>query len=215
MLNSPAVPIEPLVLIVPGSGDALGNQWQSLWKMKRPDCLCVDLDRWDQPHRNNWINVLNLAVRRADRPVTIVAQGLSCLIVAWWVEYERPAFGDPVVGALFIAPPDVDRPGLDPQMARLHSCPRQALPFPSFLIASDTGPDPANRTARVLAKDWGSVFVEAPVSGGNENLGLWSMGEQMLQKLLRNHRREQECGTPAARGHASTTGLADGTRSNF
>lgn len=190
MLNrhSSSLP-EPLVLIVPGSGDRIADQWESLWKMKRPDCLRLDLGRWEKPHRNNWINVLNLAVRRAERPVVLVAQGLSCPVVAWWAEYERPHRGDPVVGALFIAPPDVDRPGLDPQLARLHSCPRLTLPFPSYLIVGDDDPDAARRAALTLARDWGSGFVEAAVAGGDKALGLCSAGERTLQKLLRESRR--------------------------
>ena len=54
--------------------------------------------------------------------------------VAWWVEYEGPKFGDPAVGAIFISPPDVDRPGSDPRLARFGACSRETLPFPSYLV---------------------------------------------------------------------------------
>ena len=128
------------MLIVPGINDGGPQHWQSRWATKRGDCRRVDLGMCDHPYRNTWVNKLNLAIRRAHRPVVLVAHSLDCLAVAWWAQYEQPAFGDPVIGALLVAPPDVDRPGLDPRLARFGACPRTALPFPSFLAASHDDP---------------------------------------------------------------------------
>ncbi len=199
---------EPLVLLVPDSNDSGPDHWQTRWERERVDCRRVDLGMWDSPHRNTWVNKLNLAIRRADRPVVLVAHGLGCLAVAWWAEYERPAFGTPVAGALLVAPPDVDRPGLDPRLARFGSCPRQPLPFPSFLVAGPDDPHRQARTARGLSEDWGCRFVDADASrhvDAESALGDWPLGERLLGQLLHDHKLlvEGAGAVPAAAGPIS------------
>jgi len=193
---------EPLVLIVPGLNNSNPQHWQSRWESQRGDCRRVDLGMWDDPHRNTWVNKLNLAIHQADRPVVLVAHSLGCLAVAWWAEYEQPSYGNPVVGALLVAPPDVDRPGADPRLARFGACPRSPLPFPSFLAASQNDHYCALRTARMLAADWDAAFVFAGEVGhinADSGLGDWALGRDLLERLLRGHRSRQQ--RHAAPGH--------------
>lgn len=182
----------PLILIVPGLNNSNPQHWQSLWEQQREDCHRVDLGMWDDPRRNTWVTKLNLAIHRADRPVILVAHSLGCMAVAWWAEYEQPSHGNPVVGALLVAPPDVDRPGADPRLARFGSCPRQPLPFPAFLAASEDDHYCQLRTARMLARDWDARFVFAGSIGhinANSGIGEWAFGQSLLDTLLREHRQ--------------------------
>jgi hypothetical protein len=80
----------PLILTVPGLNNSGPEHWQSVWERQRPDCRRVDLGMWDKPHRNTWVNQLNLAIRQADRPVILAAHSLGCLAVAWWAQLEQP-----------------------------------------------------------------------------------------------------------------------------
>jgi predicted alpha/beta hydrolase family esterase len=185
---------EPLVLIVPGLNDSGPRHWQTLWEQQRRDCRRVDLGMWDNPHRNTWVNKLNLAIHRAERPVVLVAHSLGCLAVAWWAEYEKPSYGNPVIGALLVAPPDVDRPGSDHRIARFSACPRAELPFPSFLVASRNDPWCHRRTAWQLARDWGCRFADAGEVGhinAESDLGDWAFGRLLLDQLLRAPRAEE------------------------
>src|SRR5690606_9112786 len=182
---------DPLILIVPGLNNSNPDHWQSRWQDQRDDCHRVDLGMWENPHRNTWVNKLNLAIHRAGRPVILVAHSLGCLAVAWWAEYEKPEAGNPVVGALLAAPPDVDRPGADPRLSRFGFCPRNPLPFPSFLAASEDDHYCKLRTARMLARDWGSRFALAGAVGhinADSGLGDWPFGRLLLDQLLREHR---------------------------
>ena len=184
---------DPLILLVPGLHDSGPGHWQTLWETSRPDARRVELGMWDDPHRNTWVNQLNLAIHRANRPVVLVAHSLGCLAVAWWAEYEQPAHGVPVIGALLVAPPDVDRPGADPRLARFSACPRSALPFPSFLVASRDDPFCGPRSAYALARDWGSRFADAGAVGhinAESGLGEWEFGQALLRQILREQRRE-------------------------
>lgn len=184
--HSPRLP-EPLILIIPGLNDSGPEHWQSRWERERPNAARVDLGMWDNPHRNTWVNKLNLAIYRADRPVVLVAHSLGCLTVAWWAHYEQPSPDGPVIGALLVAPPDVDRPGLDPRLAGFGACPRAPLPFASTLVASRNDPYCTQRSAISLARDWGSRFADVGDSGHinvESGHGHWPEGERLLDQLI-------------------------------
>lgn len=202
---------DPLILIIPGLGNSNERHWQSHWEAQIPDAERVDLGMWDDPHRNTWVNKINLAVHRAGRPVILVAHSLGCHAAAWWAEYEQPAHGNPVVGALLVAPPDVERDGVDPRVGRFAPVPRRALPFPSFLAASENDPYCSLRVARGLASDWGSTFAYAGSVGhinAESRIGDWDFGLLLLGQLMREHRSRTRPGEDGGslRRHLSQRG---------
>jgi predicted alpha/beta hydrolase family esterase len=92
--NLPPAQDEPQVLILPGLNDSGPHHWQTAWLRELPYASRVELGMWDDPHRNTWVNQLNLAIHKAGRPVILVAHSLACHVVAWWNEYEQqPAMG--------------------------------------------------------------------------------------------------------------------------
>lgn len=199
---------DPLILLVPGDRSPGPRHWQSLWEAQCSDCRRVDLGMWDEPHRNTWVNKLNIAIHQADRPVILVAHGLGCLAVAWWAEYEQPSYANPVVGALFAAPPDVDRPGSDPRLAHFGACPRKPLPFPGFLTANRGDTFCSLRTAQRLASDWGCRFVFGDQADtGAQTAGDWLFGKKLLGRLLQEHRWEKESFRSP---HPATIGTGNG-----
>lgn len=191
----PSASREPLILIVPESAETGQNHWQTRWARHRGDCRRLELGMWDAPHRNTWINQLNLAIYRAAtdlrRPILLVGHGLGCLTIAWWAEYERPAPDGPVIGALLVAPPDPNRSGQDPRLAKFVATPRQPLPFPAYLVASANDPACTLRSAMELARDWDCRFAEAGAAGhidAASDLGDWALGQRLLGRLLNEHR---------------------------
>ena len=58
---------EPLILLVPGLNDSGPDHWQSRWERNHANAHRVDLGMWDDPHRNTWVNKLNLAIHRAGK----------------------------------------------------------------------------------------------------------------------------------------------------
>lgn len=178
---------DPLILTVPGLDNSGPAHWQSLWEREREDVARVELGSWDKPHRNNWVNKLNLAIRSAGRPVVLVAHSLGCHAVAWWAAMERPAYADPVVGALLVAPPEVDLAPMDTRLEAFGPAPKAPLPFPSILVASRDDPYIQFHRARRLAQFWGSRFGDAGVAGhvnANSGLGAWHFGQFLLGKLV-------------------------------
>lgn len=180
---------DPLILLIPGDDSPEARSWLRTWERHLPDSEAVDLGMWHDPHRNTWVNRINLAICRAERPVVLVAHRLACLAVAWWAEYEQPDFGDPVIGGLLVAPPDVNRPGLDPRLAKFGTVPRKRMPFASFVVASREDPLCNARTAYGLARDWDARFIDSSGEAGAKAGNLqWAFGERLLERLLREYR---------------------------
>ena len=178
---------QPAILLVPGLNNSGPLHWQSHWERDISDSQRVELGMWDNPNRNTWVNKLNLAIHRAGRPVILVAHSLGCHAITWWAEYERPLYGNPVAGALLVAPPDVEGDTVDPRLARFAPVPTGRLPFPSILAASSNDPYIDFGRAKRLARIWGSRLVDAgPVGHINADSGLadWNYGKYLLRHLL-------------------------------
>jgi predicted alpha/beta hydrolase family esterase len=182
----PSSATEPLILIVPGLCNSGPDHWQTAWEHDLPNCARVELGMWSNPNRNAWVNQLNLAIQRAGRPVILVAHSLGCHAVAWWNEYERPQAGGPVIGALLVAPPDVEDKQADQRLARFAPVMRNPLPFPSAVVASRDDPYVEFGRARRLARIWKSRFVDAGWLGhinAASGIGDWPFGKFLLRQL--------------------------------
>ena len=187
--------IRPVILTVPGLGNSGPGHWQTEWEARLPACRRVDLGLWEDPHRNTWVNKLNLAIQRAEGPVVLAAHSLGCLAVAWWAEYEQPgssraggpAEGAKVIGALLVAPPDVEDRPIDRRLTRFAPVPESALPFPSVLVASRNDPYLTMAQARRLARRWDARLADAGEVGhinAASGLGDWAFGRVLLNTLL-------------------------------
>jgi predicted alpha/beta hydrolase family esterase len=170
----------PAILAVPG--DPFFGPARAI--AERGGHSLVELGMWDAPHRNTWVNKLNLAIHRAGKPVVLVADKFACLAAIWWAEYEQPSYGHPVIGALLISPPDVDRPGSDERLARFGACPRQALPFPTYLIAGSNESPELKHSYRRLSVEWGARYLDASFAADGTE---WRAGHDLLDRLLREH----------------------------
>lgn len=174
------------ILIVPGLGGSGPQHWQTIWEQQLPRASKVDLGLWEEPHRNTWINNLNLAIKQAEQPVVLVAHSLGCLLVAWWARLEQTEWAKPVTAALLVAPPEVDFFPLDERVSRFAPTPTETLPFPSRLVASRNDPWMGFHTAQSLARRWGSTFVDAGSCGhinADSQLSDWRFGQEQLALL--------------------------------
>lgn len=177
----------PIVLTVPGLGNSGPSHWQTLWERTRKDTVRVELGLWSKPHRNSWIIKLDQAIRAANGPVILAAHSLGCLAVAWWAATIGQSWCKPVVGALLVAPADVNFRPLAAELADFAPSPINPLPFPSILVASEDDPWITPRAAQSLASSWGSHFINAGLAGhlnAASGLGEWKEGQTLLERLL-------------------------------
>jgi predicted alpha/beta hydrolase family esterase len=185
--------ILPDILIVPGLHNSGPGHWQTLWEARLPRARRVDLGLWDDPHRNTWVGKLALAIGRAERPVVLVAHSLGCHVVAWWAEYEaafnaavRAAELSCVIGALLVAPPDVEENPVDRRLTRFAPLPTSLLPFPAIVVASRNDPYAQICQVRRIAQRWGAKFVDGGAIGhanARSGIGEWNFGLGLLQQL--------------------------------
>ena len=175
----------PRVLLLPGWLDSGPGHWQTLWEEQHGDLRVQQAD-WQWPRRGDWMARLEEVLLEDERPALLAAHSLGCHLVAAWAAHSRHT--DRVVGALLVAPPDLDHPETPPQ---LHGwCPvvRQRLPFPSLVVYSDDDPfDPAGQ-ATALAAAWGARATSIGNRGhinGDSGLEDWADGRRQLIGLAR------------------------------
>ena len=173
------------ILIIPGYGNSGPGHWQSYWEANLRDAKRVDMPNWDFPHRTDWVEALDIAIRNANEvaPPVLVAHSLGCLAVVHWARsYQRP-----VHSALLVAPVDVERLDTLEVIKDFAPVPLFGLPFPSHVVASSNDPYTRIERARAFADAWASRFTDLgprghinPASGYGE----WPRGEAMLRDLM-------------------------------
>tara|TARA_Y100001951_G_scaffold105372_1_gene122592 strand:+ start:5582 stop:5806 length:225 start_codon:yes stop_codon:yes gene_type:complete len=70
------------VLILPGRGNSGDKHWQTFWQRQHPNYQRVLQREWDNPHIDDWVATLQLAISAGNSPVVLVAHSLSVALVA-------------------------------------------------------------------------------------------------------------------------------------
>lgn len=171
------------VLLVPGLGNSGPQHWQTKWA-ERYQYPRVEQHDWEQPVRADWVQALREAIQKTTGEVVLVAHSLGCSTVAHWAQqFPKGA----VVGALLVAPADVDRPDFPPEVTGFTPMPLLPLPFPSMVVASSNDDYVTLPRAADFAAAWGSFFVNVGAQGhlnSDSKLGDWPEGHELLMQLL-------------------------------
>lgn len=187
------MPSDRRILLLPGWQDSDPGHWQSRWQ-QHLGFERLQQDDWWWPRRGDWMARLDEALLADDRPAVsttqaptvLVAHSLGCQLVAHWAAHSRLTAR--VVAALLVAPPDVARADLPPQLQAWAPIPRGRLPFASIAVVSDDDPYCAVARGRQMAADWGCTRVDAGAAGHLNTatgLGDWPDGLALLDRLLR------------------------------
>lgn len=176
----------PVILTLPGLDSSGPRHWQSHWE-KLSGFSRVEFPDWSEPRLHRWVPALRRAVDEAPRPVLLVAHSLGCLALAWWASLHRGTIErGRVLGALLVAPPDVDRVDASARIRDFRPAPREKLPFPSILVASRNDPYADFAASEGLARAWGSELVDLGKAGhinAQAGLGEWSQGLEHVARL--------------------------------
>lgn len=174
------------VLIVPGLHGSGPEHWQSKWEALDARCTRVELPGWDTPQLSAWLAALDQAVKSQPEPVVLVAHSLGCMLVAHWA---RQTDSQNVLGALLVAPADVESPQHTPVCARgFAPIPLKQLPFPSIVVASRNDSYADFERTVLWAEQWGAQLVDVGEAGhinSESNLGCWPKGRALLSELVR------------------------------
>jgi len=173
----------PPVLILPGYQNSGPGHWQSLWQVERPEFHRVLQRDWVDTRRDEWVAGLDQAVRAAGAPVVVAAHSLGCVTVAHWAAGGRRE----IVGALLVAPPDVEHEWAADAVKNFAPIPLDPLPFPSIVVASTNDLYADIERAQQWALAWGSRFVSLEGAGhinSDAGYGLWPEGLALLDELI-------------------------------
>ena len=173
----------PRLLLLPGWQDSDPGHWQSRWEALH-GAQRVQQDDWWWPRRGDWMARLEDTLLAEERPAVLIAHSMGCQLVAAWASHSQHAAR--VQAALLVAPPDVERADMPPQLQAWAPIPRARLPFPSLAALSDDDPYCAIERGRMFASFWGSRIVELPGAGHVNTatgLGDWPDGWQLVEEL--------------------------------
>jgi uncharacterized protein len=174
-------------LTLPGWMNSDATHWQSQWEALH-GFERLQQDDWQWPRRGDWMARLEEALLLDQRPAVLIAHSLGCHLVAAWAAHTQHKAR--VKGAFLVAPPDLDRADLPPQLVNWQPAVSTSLPFASVLVASSNDTYCTPERAVQIARNWGSDCVAVGAQGhinGTSNLGAWHSGwtlfEAWLQKL--------------------------------
>ncbi len=172
------------ILIVPGYKNSGPDHWQSRWETRIKTARRVVQDEWSKPVVEDWTARMAEEVNKSTRPVVIVAHSLG---VATAVQ-AIPQFKNNVVAGFFVAPPDVSNPKIRPKhLMTFGPYPRDPLPFPSMVIASQNDEFSSFEQAEDIAGAWGSMFIDAGERGHIDDAaghGPWPEGSLTFAKFM-------------------------------
>ena len=177
--------METHLLILPGLGNSGDKHWQTFWHKKFKNSTRVVHDNWDEPVREKWLAKLNEEIAKLNQPTILVAHSLAVSLVLHWAEKYS---SENIIGALLVAPADVDSPQHTPECIRNFSpIPIYKLPFPSIVVASENDPYASFERKKYFAENWGSDFVNIGQQGhinSDSDLKYWEEGQLILQQLM-------------------------------
>lgn len=177
---------DAVILILPGWQGSGPDHWQSRWERSLSAARRVEQEDWDRPDRDDWVARLVAAVEAAEKPVVVVAHSLGVPTLLHAAPLLPPG---KVKGAFLVAPPDLEREGVEALLTPFSPVPTDPLPFPSVLIASRSDPFCDYRRAEGFALDWGSAIVDAGDAGHintQAGFGPWPEGSMRLLGFLQS-----------------------------
>ena len=171
------------ILLLPGWLDSDAAHWQSRWERLHGDRRVTQSD-WLWPKRGDWMARLEEVLLESDVPALLVAHSLGCQLVAAWAAHSRHTAR--VRGALLVAPPDIERDDMPPNLHPWRPIVRERLPFAAIVVTSDDDPYGAPERATRLAGEWGARQVRIGAAGhinGESGLGDWPAGRVWVAEL--------------------------------
>lgn len=171
------------ILNVPGLWNSGPEHWQTFWEAADPAFTRVAQSDWEHPVCDTWVAALDAEIRRSQEPAVLTAHSLGCALVAHW---SRECGPGPVVGALLVAPSDVEAAWYPADAVGFAPMPLDQLRFRSIVVASTNDEYVDLARARTFASAWGSDLIELENAGhinGASGFGEWPFGLEVLARL--------------------------------
>lgn len=171
-------------VIIPGLHNSDENHWQShLEKANLQDYLRIHQENWDEPDCATWIEKIEIdLVDQNHSELILIGHSIGCIAILKWFEL----FGQPIKGALLVAPSDAEKEGYPTYITGFNPIPMTRLPFPSIVVGSSNDYVTSLSRTKEFAAQWGSRLVLLEDAGHIESksgFGRWDLGVQLIQEL--------------------------------
>ena len=173
------------VLILPGLSDSGTEHWQSHWEQRYSGLKRVKQDDWVTPVCADWVQNLQKAFSKSNRPTVLVGHSLACTLIARWAQ-QYPQEARQVRGALLVAPSDTEADSYPTGTSGFTPMPLEPLPFDSITVASTNDPYVSVERATQFSQAWGSELVWLDNAGhinGSSGMAAWPKGIELLFEL--------------------------------
>lgn len=183
-------------LIVPGFHGSGEDHWQTWFEQQLPHARRVDGIEWESPQVKVWSEQIIRVLESTSQPIWIVAHSFGSLATVWASQHVAHK----IAGVFLVAPADpwrfaeqglyeqVNQTVSEPSIAEF--IPKNALPFPSIVIASTNDPWVKLTTAGFWAQHWGSYFLNIGDAGHinvESGFGSWPEGLDLLREFQAIH----------------------------
>lgn len=176
------------IIMVPGYTNSGPDHWQSRWAERMRTARRVEQEDWHKPVLDEWVQPVISAVDAASKPIVLVGHSLGAQTIVQAVQHMDAKQKRAVRGAFLVAPPDVENPAIRPKhLMTFGPYPREPLPFPSVVIASQNDPFCQAEIAADMANAWGSLFIDARESGhinAESGHGPWPDGLMVFANFM-------------------------------
>lgn len=184
-------------LFLAGLGNSSPGHWQRAWAEMLPNAVWLEHASWDAPDEAAWLDDLRALLQAETRPVVAITHSLGCSLLSAWASGRGLDGGDgdhrhdgeaPVIGALVVAPPDVDRPDFPREVTGFRGLGHRRLPFPATVAFSTDDQYCTAARGREIATSLGDEAVELGAFGhvnSDSALGDWPRGQELFAALLR------------------------------
>lgn len=180
------------ILIVPGLYGSELQHWQTWIERKLPNTQRVEQEDWDNPILPIWANAISQHIEQARGKIWIIAHSFGCLASVYAAQ-KNPT---KIAGAMLVAPTNPSRFSLHGFQAgelyisardniTLH-LPKQALDFPSVVVASSNDPWMPLESAETWADTWESRFINIGAAGHinvASGFGAWPQGLALFEEF--------------------------------
>ncbi|WP_434339850.1 RBBP9/YdeN family alpha/beta hydrolase [Motilimonas cestriensis] len=182
------------IVNVPGYTNAGPQHWQTIIENKYRNVVRVQQDNWENPIREQWIMGVNNTVSQIEGNVILVGHSCGAVAIAQWaLQYAKTNVyegsnvnGSKVIGALLVAPADIDADSAIKPIQVQRPLPKEQLPFSTILAYSDNDDHTALERSLWMVDQWGSqgvLFKGASHFHTEAGFGEWLAGEAMINKL--------------------------------
>ncbi|GAA5014740.1 RBBP9/YdeN family alpha/beta hydrolase [Kitasatospora paranensis] len=173
-------------LTVPGYTGSGPDHWQTHLENGHQGFSRVVQRDWDTVDRDRWVARLDEAVRGIDDEVFLIGHSCGSVTIAQWAATR---WDSRAVGALLVAPADIEAADALPAIKVQAPLPTTELPMRTHLVASDDDPFLPLDRGRELATTWGSTFEVVPGGGHlatRDGYGRWDHVARLIERLSGN-----------------------------